>query len=136
MKDRVLTDVAQKAGLDYGADVKPWLGDEAAVAVLPDTPEPDLVQFLRSTDDAKANAAIEKATSRRGSESVARVVGGFVVIVPRSHAGLLDVIARQGTDAASSLAGQDAFTRMTRQLHADRLLTGWIDGHALVQLAK
>src|SRR2546421_12414646 len=38
LKDRALTAVSKKAGLDYRADGRPWLGHEGAVAVVPNAP--------------------------------------------------------------------------------------------------
>ena len=135
-KDQLLGMAVSKLGLNYETDVKPWLGSELALAVLPDTPEPDPVALIKSSDDAKAKPALEKAVARPDADATYRLIKGFAVVVPKKHANLLDVIARQADDPASALSEQDKFTRVVNQLHDDRLLVAWADGHGLVELAK
>src|SRR5437588_12463548 len=40
LKEDLLSKAVQKLGLNYQQDVKPWLGDELGIAILPNTPEP------------------------------------------------------------------------------------------------
>lgn len=64
-KDELLADIAKDVpGLDYDKDLKPWLGDRAAVAVVPapDTEEgvaPLVV--VQYTDEEAAKTALDKA---------------------------------------------------------------------------
>src|SRR5205807_61107 len=66
LKDQLLTQAVKNVGLDYERDVKPWLGSELALAVLPGTPQPDVVALIRSNDDGKARAALDKASHHEG----------------------------------------------------------------------
>ena len=135
-RDQLLGMAVSKLGLNYETDVKPWLGSELALAVLPDTPAPDPVALIKSNDDAKAKPALDKAVARPDADATYRLVKGFAVVVQKKHANLLDVISRQADDSASSLSEQDKFKRVVDQLHDDRLLVAWADGHALVELGK
>ena len=136
LKEDVLTKAVQKLGLNYQQDVKPWLGDELALAALPNTPNPSPVGLIKSTDDAKATAALQKAAKSPDFNAAYRLVNGYVVVVQKKDAGLLDTIARQAGSSSTSLGSQDKFTRVVDKLSSDRLVTAWADGHALLQLAK
>ena len=65
------TDATQTSGkLDYLADVKPWLGDSVSVAVTRVAPRNcDFVLLAASTDDEKAQAAIDKDLAGRHTEA-------------------------------------------------------------------
>jgi hypothetical protein len=65
------TKAAQTSGkLDYLADVKPWLGDTISVAVTRVAPRScDFVLLAASTDDQKAQAAIDKDLAGVHTES-------------------------------------------------------------------
>ena len=66
-EQRLTTAMARvQDGASFDADVKPWLGDEAAIGVLGITltggsPKPQLIGYVASKDDAKAAAALRKA---------------------------------------------------------------------------
>jgi Protein of unknown function (DUF3352) len=54
-----LIDKGSKNGKTFEKDVKPWLGDKAAIAVTGvSANNPDWAAVINSTDDAKANAAL------------------------------------------------------------------------------
>jgi hypothetical protein len=136
LKEQGLGAAVQKIGLDYQADVKPWLGSELSIAILPNAAQPIVVGLIKSDDDAKAKAALDKAAKSPKFDAVYRIVGGYVVVVQKKDAATLDVIGRQAQNTGSSLSGQAKFTRVVDQLAGDRLAMAWADGHALVQLAK
>jgi Protein of unknown function (DUF3352) len=51
-------------GLDYDSDVKPWLGDKAAIAAMPSTSHgADPIFALQSKDDGKAVTGLKKLFS-------------------------------------------------------------------------
>jgi len=135
-KDNLLTDAVKKLGLDYQTDVKPWLGDELAIAALPNTPAPSPVGLIKSKDDAKATAALEKAAKSPDFDATYKLVNGYAVIVQKKDANLLDTVSKQAGNSGSALSSQDKFTRVVDQLSSDRVVTAWADGHALLALAK
>jgi hypothetical protein len=136
LKDDTLTKAVKSLGLDYQTDVKPWLGDELAIAVMPNSPSPSSVGLIKSTDDAKAKTALDKAAKSPDFDAAYRIVNGYVVVVQKKDAALLDTVARQAGNSSGSLGNQDKFTRVVDQLSGDRLVTAWADGHALLALAK
>lgn len=135
-KDDLLTKAVQKVGLNYEQDVKPWLGDELALAVLPNGAKPSPVGIIKSTDDAKAKAALDKAAKSPDFDATYRILNGYAVVVQKKDAALLDTIARQAGNSSSSLSSQAKFTRVVDKLTSDRLVTAWADGHSLLALAK
>jgi hypothetical protein len=136
LKEDAVGMAVQKIGLDYQKDVKPWLGSELGIAVLPNTPQPNVVGLIKSKDDAQAKAALDKAAKSPKFDATYRIVNGYAVVVEKKQAALLDVITRQSQDTGTSLSAQDKFTRVVDQLTGDRLAVAWADGHALVELAK
>ena len=136
LKEQGLAMAVKKLGLDYTQDVKPWLGSELSVAVLPNAAQPIVVGLIKSNDDAKAKTALDKAAKSPNFDAVYRIVNGYVVVVQKKDAATLDVIGRQSQNSSSSLSEQAKFTRVVDQLTGDRLAMAWADGHALVQLAK
>ena len=135
-KEDLVGKAVQKLGLNYQQDVKPWLGDDLAFAVLPNTPQPNVVGLIKSNDDAKAKAALDKAAASPDFQAVYRIINGYVVVVEKKQAALLDTITRQSQNSGSALSTDARFTGVVDQLSGDRLVTAWADGHALVQLAK
>ena len=68
--------------VDYAADVKPWLGSSAAVAVFVDAnQQPQSVGILQVTDAAKAKASLAKLVTTRVGYSITgyTVEGDYVV---------------------------------------------------------
>jgi hypothetical protein len=77
---RALRDRAVKAlgGLDLNRDIRPWLGDEAALALLPsDGPQPDPLLVAAVRDRPKAEALVERV---RADGSGAAFDGDFLLI--------------------------------------------------------
>jgi hypothetical protein len=136
LKDDLISKAVENVGLNYQQDVKPWLGDELGIAVLPNTPEPSVVGLIKSSDDAKAKAALDKAAKSPEFQATYRIINGYVVVVDKKQAALLDTVARQAQSSGTALSADDRFTRVVDKLSGDRLVTAWADGHALLQLAK
>lgn len=134
-RDDALTHAVKNLGLDYERDVKPWLGDELSLAVMPNTPNPSVVGLIKSKDDAQATAALAKAAKSPNFDAAYKVVKGYVIVVQKKDTALLDTVARQA-DSGGGLAADAKFTRVVDKLSGDRLVTAWADGHALLALAK
>ena len=100
LKEDLLSKAVQKLGLNYQQDVKPWLGDELGIAVLPNTPEPSPLGLIKSKDDAKAKAALDKAAKSPDFDAAYRIVNGYVAVVQKKQAALLDTVARQTSSTA------------------------------------
>jgi len=124
--DKALANAVKEDGLDYARDVKPWLGAEIAVAVLAVDPKPQVVALVKSTDDAKAQAALTKAQKSGNGGFAFKIIDHFAVLTDPSTPAALDAVAKV-TDA-TSLAKAASFTKLEPELHGDRLVLGWADG--------
>src|SRR3954464_6107410 len=109
LKDDLLTKAVQNVGLNYTQDVKPWLGDELAIAVMPNSPDPSPIGLIKSKDDGKATAALEKAAKSPDFAPAYKLVSGYAVVVQKKDASLLDTVSRQAGNTNGSLANQDKF---------------------------
>lgn len=141
-KDRLLADLFREGGLDYNEDVKPWLGNEVAVAVLPPgegSDEPLVPLFVESEDDDAARDALEKSRRSGDFEGKFRFVENFVVISNQEQEETLDdrvlnLVEREAREEGGGLAESEAFTGVVDKLRGDRLLLGWVDGERIVDL--
>lgn len=133
-RDQLLSDLVKEGGLDFQRDVKPWLGDEVALVVLPPAAAGGSVLvgvFVQTTDEAKAKAALEKTRKGGDFSGDYRVIDGFVVISDQDDAAdnpkLLDRIEGQSKKDDGGLAKADRFTEMVDELAGDRLVLAWAD---------
>ena len=115
-KDKLLTEVAKSVCLDYATQVKPWLGSEVALAVLPGSSEPAPVVLIRVNDETKARLALDAATRSRcrqddgGTTPVYRIANGFAVIAPSGTDAAVNAIVAQGAKHDGGLARAPGFT--------------------------
>jgi hypothetical protein len=111
--------------LDYATDIKPWLGDRAAIAAMPDPSGDnglDPVLAVAYTDEAKMKAALTKAA--RTTPDVGFVTrNGYVLISDsQSHAEAVLAATQRAT-----LADNDHYKSDLKSLHGDQLAVGWAD---------
>lgn len=133
-RDELLADLLKGTGLNFERDVKPWLGNELALAVLPPAGDgpPLIVALVESKDDDKARATIDKASAAGDFDGAYRVVGDFVVISDQPGGEVddkapLDLIAAQAGKDDGGLAKSAAFTEVVDRLAGDRLVLAWAD---------
>ncbi|HET7489869.1 MAG TPA: DUF3352 domain-containing protein [Acidimicrobiales bacterium] len=129
-RDELIAEALRDTGLDYGKDVKPWLGDEVAVAALPRAGgSPELVYLVQTHDADAAEAAIAKASAHGGFAGRFAVVDGFVVVSdqvpPSDNAAVLARVAATAKKDDGGLAATPGFAKLVDQLHGDRLVLGW-----------
>ena len=132
------------AGIDYEADVRPWLGNQLSVAAfagatLTDTPRFLLVVAVK--DRARANASLAHLAAARGLSPVSATYRDTPISVdPTAAWALLDdqlLIANDRTkleaalDAAAdrrpSLADDAAFNAAMRRLPPDHLASAFVN---------
>ena len=152
--DSKIDELAQRllgqAGIDYRADVKPWLGNQIAVAVsgLDSAGQPTgVVVFADVKDEAAALARIgglpgasgttetsyQGITLRTSPTTSYAIVSGMMVLA-QDEARVHQVIdTAQGRSPA--LAGVAAFSSAMASLPADRLATAWYDLRPTIQQA-
>ena len=132
-RNELLDTLFEDSGLDFKTDIEPWLGKEAAVAVLPpgDADAPLILAMVQTDDEDKARAAIAKATKEGDFDGVYGIVDDFVVISTQDNEvdnqPALDQIVAQAKKDDGGLAKSAEFTNVVDQLHGDRLVLGWID---------
>ena len=140
--DDILADLLEGSGLNYSTDVKPWLGNEVSVAVLPpgDADEPLFVIMVQTEDEAKAKAAIAKAKTAGEFTGAYDIVDDFVVISDQSEEeddqAALDLVKAQAAKDDGGLAKSDEFNDVVDELAGDRLILGWIDVEGAVKVGE
>lgn len=132
-KDTVLSESVVNAllrgtPLSYATDVKPWLGDRAAIAVYPAPRKganPELAFALQYTDLTAMTAALQKLDNSRHISWATR--DGYVVVAeqPEQASALL------ATDAAHAMSAQDSYRSDIATLGGDQLALGWADAAGL-----
>ena len=144
LKDQQLSRIFKDSGLDYVADVKPWLGATVSVAALTDGDAPVPVIFVAATDTKKASAALDKAKASTDTnthlEGDYRIVGDTAVIVPSKNKGLvtktLDQIDAQAKKEDTSLAKLAAFTKVIGSLKDEHVVLAYADPAAASRLVS
>jgi hypothetical protein len=124
LRDRLLAAMFRDSShphVDYAKDVKPWLGDRAAIAGWIDAQgRPEMEFLLRSTDDGKARASLHRLNPELG------VVfsGGYAVIGQNQR------LAQAAVTAAkkASLANDSHMHGDLARLNGPQVVTGWVDG--------
>jgi hypothetical protein len=73
---------SEDSPLDYATDIKPWFDKRAAVAGFTDRDgKPTVVGIIRSKDDGKAKAALDKAKGKPdGGDFAYRIEKGYVLL--------------------------------------------------------
>ena len=143
LRERFFEEVTKSGeceGLDYDADVKPWLGSRAAMAAVDlgeDTPAP--VGVVQTTDAGKAEDGLAKLVDTCGAGSddgagdsaedeTSEEIGGWVVEGDWIVLAETKEIAQQVVDAAdgSTLAADSAFERWTGEAGDDGFMSVYV----------
>jgi len=139
-RDDLLRDLTGQAGLDYETQVKPVIGPEIALAVFPPPEgaresgagEPQAALIIEIEDEEAARKLVAE-----GTEGAAyRIVGDHLLATtdgPQADA-IFDRF--EGRSEGGGLSAKPEFDRLTRELHGDRLLLGWVDLPRLKDLAE
>jgi Protein of unknown function (DUF3352) len=140
------------AGLDYEGDLRPWLGDQVAVAVEPDGLDPqaaDVLLLVDVKDREEAVGALERLTADLGLQGAAQDYQGTQLTVAESASwALLDDVLLVGSseaivkaaidanaDRADSLADSPRFERAMESVPPDHLASIYVDLAALAGAA-
>ena len=136
LRERLFEEVTSSGeceGLDYDADVKPWLGSRAAMAVVDlGEDEPTPVGVVQTTDSGKAedglSALVDACGGGEGSEGSEGDVGGWVVDGDWIVVAETPEIAQDVVDAAdgSTLAGDAAFEQWTGEAGDDGFMSMYV----------
>ncbi|HEX6654818.1 MAG TPA: DUF3352 domain-containing protein [Candidatus Limnocylindria bacterium] len=135
------------AGIDYEADVRPWLGNQLAAAAFGgDTLDaPRLLLVVAVKDPAAAHAALPRLAAGRGlTPRTATYQGTQISVDPTASWALLDdqlLIATDqatleaaldaATDRRPSLADDAGFNAAMRRLPPDHLASAYVNLHSV-----
>ncbi len=143
-----IQEVAQRlfgtAGMDYGADVRPWLGSQVALAVTPPGAggsTPRLLILAAVKDPVAARAAVPRLMARTGATYAPEAYRGQQAMMSAGTSyALLDnllVVADSperlraaldaNADAAPSLADSAAYAAAMRTVPADHLASVYVN---------
>jgi hypothetical protein len=135
-RDQLFTKLQQavvtKAGLDWNTDVKPALGPELDVAVLPQkgaNGKPELVGLVQPADASKLDALLQKVGAKSGTQIVTTQVDGWTAFAASQAA--LDAV----TGATTHLADDNTYQDATAKLATDALAKVYANGTEALQLA-
>ena len=132
IRDRVLRAMLRDSSdphVDYDKDVKPWLGNHAAVAGwLDDSGKPQVEFLLQSTNDGAARSSLHRADPHLG----VAFSHGYAVI------GQTQALADAAVHAAgkSSLASSSHFQADLGRLSGRQLVSGWVDAAGAIQAIR
>ncbi|HET7530352.1 MAG TPA: hypothetical protein VFJ98_05270 [Mycobacteriales bacterium] len=115
--------------VDYDRDVKPWLGDHAAIAGWMDHGKPQLEVLLESTDDGSARRHL---TTLMQGDGAVEFADGYAVLGDNDRA-VRDAIAAAHS---SSLADDRTYVGDVDALPGHPAVTGWMDGPAVMRAVK
>ena len=125
-----VTSSGECEGLDYDADVKPWLGSRAAMAVVDlGEDEPTPVGVVQTTDGGKAEDGLSTLVDAcGGGEGAEGDVGGWVVDGDWIVVAETPEIAQKVVDAAdgSTLAGDASFEEWTGEAGDDGFMSMYV----------
>jgi hypothetical protein len=126
IKDDLLRPLFSDGSMSYDRDVKPWLGDRAAVAAVPDG-SPDgfaAVAAVQYTDKDKAKRTLLAASSRAatGSDPMFFAFSGDYAVIATTQADA-DRYARAQTHLSDNAAYKDAVA----SLAGDQIAVAWAD---------
>jgi hypothetical protein len=125
IKDDLLSSLFfNSTDLAYARDIKPWLGDRAAIAAVPDGSSDGFapVAAVQYTDKDKASTALTAAQKRSTDESFGYAFSGDYVIVANTKQE-----AEKYADSDKHLADSDTFNDAVDALDGDQIITGWVD---------
>lgn len=143
-----------EAGIDYEANVRPWLGNQVAVAVRPgaglDPAEADVFVLMGVRDPPAVREALERELSAAGAELTSQTYQGVgiragsdtayavtddLLVLARDVAGVQDALDADA-NRAPSLADSADFAAALRALPADHVGAAYLDLEGLSAAAS
>lgn len=119
VKDAILAPNFDNQSVDYDADIKPWLGDRAAVAAVPHDDEVEALMAVEFTDEVAMTNAL---TDLAGDDGLAWSVKENFVLIGEGEA-----FVNEAAKATSVLADDSDFKGDISALGGDQIVTGWVD---------
>lgn len=151
--DQVVQNLFSAAEVDYLTEIKPWLGNQIAIAATPGSADPAEVDFLLVADvkdRPAAEAALEERAAASGSEATSETYEGVELITADegAYAFVGEMLVFSGAaeelraavdverGAVPSLADEPRFRDAMAALPTDHLASGYVDFTALAAAAE
>lgn len=118
---------------DYATDIKPWLGDRAAVAEFLDSSgKPQTVAILAVKNSAAAKADIQRLNAKATTPMGYSIEGSYALLANSQS------IVDQAVDAArkGNIDNNSTYSKDIAHLQGDRIVTGWWDAGATMKAAS
>lgn len=117
------------SGIDYDADIEPWLGDRLGVGIVPQgDDEPQVAVALQVKDEGAAEEGLTKLFDEAdGSDEAGWFFHGDYAVL--SSAEQIDAV--QSAVEAGTLADNETFTGDIEALGDEGILSFWADGEKL-----
>ena len=150
--DQVVQNLLSGTGIDYRERVKPWLGDQIALAAWPtdgDPTTPTAVVIAEVQDREAAEAAVADLASEGGASFATETYEGVelqvadgsayafvadMLVIGQSAAGVEAIVDVQG--GAEALSGRADFRSTMADLPADHLASAFMDLAALAEATE
>jgi hypothetical protein len=139
VRDNLLNSLFQDDHISFATEIKPWLGNEAAVAILPPqdgSNTPVAVAAVQAKNQQQADITLQ---NHHVDANTYRFLKGYVFIVDpdqykQNNAGkALDAIQSVISGNAKSLQDNKRYTSNIKSLHGEHVLLGWFDVPTLVR---
>ncbi|HKA68413.1 MAG TPA: DUF3352 domain-containing protein, partial [Actinomycetes bacterium] len=130
IREAIFGNAAEDAGLDYAADVEPWLGDRFAVAAIPGAAgeDPDFGIYVQVSDQDKAAGPLAKMFAAGGEPAAVTFRKGYAVVSENQAA-----LDREQTAATEgTLSSASTFKSDMADLGGDEVAAAWVDLEAAV----
>jgi hypothetical protein len=122
VRDSLLSALFKDSPLRYGDDVKPWLGDYAAVAAFTDgLGKPQVVGIVAVKDRKAASSALKRLAATEGEAFAFR--SGYALLANTDGA----LASAQQQLKSGNLAADATFGADAAAMGQDQLLLGWVD---------
>jgi len=136
VRDDLLAQVFKAAGetVDFRRDIKPWIGDRAAIGAVPGTDGPHPMIAVQFHDKAKAKKGVEHLISLDTSDELFYAfsdVSDYVILSDQQSS------ADAAAHATRHLADDPSYRKAMSALHGDQIVSAWADlGKAFALLSK
>jgi hypothetical protein len=135
LKDDLLRAMFTSDSMDYDHDIKPWLGDRVAVAVVPDSSEDGFaaVGAVQYTNKDKAKRVLLDASARAATGD-----NPFFFAFSGDYALIADTQAQADRYAASAahLSDDSGYQRAVDSLGGDQIAIAWADVKGVYNAVK
>lgn len=124
LKDDVLRAMLSSGSMSYDRDVKPWLGDRAAVAAVPGEHGIEPVAAVQYTDKDKAKRTLLAASARAATST-----DPFFFAFSGDYAVIAETQAAADRYAATSthLSDNASYSKAVDSLGGDQIAVAWAD---------